>query len=39
MHRPVLRRVPGLPRDGMLTGEEEAAIAAIEKHEGKDGRP
>lgn len=26
------RRVPGLPCDGMLTGEEEAAIAAAGQH-------
>jgi hypothetical protein len=38
IHRPVFRRVPGLPRDGMLTGEEEAAIAVIEQHLRKGGR-
>ena len=38
VHRPVFRRVPGLPRDGMLAGEEEAAIAVIEQHLRKGGR-
>lgn len=37
-HRPVFRRVPGLPRDGVLTGEEEAAIRDIERQLTKDRR-
>lgn len=32
---PLRRRVPALPRDGVLTGEEEAAIEAMERMLGK----
>lgn len=28
---PLRRRVPGLPRDGVLTGDEEAAVEAMER--------
>lgn len=35
-HRPVFRRVPGLPRDGVLTGEEEAALRDIERQLTRD---
>lgn len=38
LHRPVFRRFPGLPRDGVLTGEEEAVIRAIERQLKKDRR-
>jgi hypothetical protein len=38
-HRPVRRRVPGLPHDGMLTGQEEAAIEEIRHGLRKDSRP
>lgn len=38
LHRPVFRRVPGLPRDGVLTGEEEAVIGDIEQQLKKDRR-
>jgi hypothetical protein len=37
-HRPVFRRVPGLPRDGVLTVEEEAAIGDIERQLTRDRR-
>jgi hypothetical protein len=36
IHSPV-RRVPGLPHDGMLTGQEEAAIEELEHRLGKEG--
>jgi hypothetical protein len=39
LHRPVFRRVPGLPHDGMLTLEEETAIAVIRQHLREGGRP
>jgi hypothetical protein len=39
IHRPVRRRVPGLPHDGVLTGQEEAAIEDLGRRLGKDGRP
>lgn len=38
-HRPVRHRVPGLPLDGMLTGQEEAAIEDIERQLRGDRRP
>jgi hypothetical protein len=38
-HRPLRHRVPGLPRDGMLTGQEEAAIEEIERQLREDRRP
>ena len=36
-HFPVRRRVPGVPRDGVLTGEEEAVIEELEHQLGKEG--
>ena len=39
IHRPVRRRVPGLPHDGVLTGQEEAAIEEIGRRLQKGGRP
>ena len=38
-HRPLRHRVPGLPLDGMLTGQEEAAIEEIERQLREDRRP
>lgn len=38
-HRPIRHRVPGLPADGMLTGQEEAAIQDIERQLREDRRP
>lgn len=38
-HRPLRHRVPGLPQDGMLTGQEEAAIEALERQLREDRRP
>jgi hypothetical protein len=38
-HRPVRHRVPGLPRDGVLTGQEEAAIEEMERQLRGDRRP
>jgi hypothetical protein len=39
IHRPGCRRVPGLPHDGVLTGQEEVAIEEIGRQLRKDGRP
>jgi hypothetical protein len=39
IHRPVRRRVPGLPHDGVLTGQEEAAIEEIGHRLRKDSKP
>jgi len=39
IHHPVRRRVPGLPYDGVLTGQEEAAIEEMERRLRKGGRP
>jgi len=39
IHRPVRRRVPGLPYDGVVTGQEELAIEEMERRLRKDRMP